>query len=115
MCPDTLANNSVKLNLRDLEAWFDGTLRALAKANIFGAKVTATVDVAAPETMAAHEGCGHRTTAGLAKSVVRTGEDSERGATRGTLIARLTDELSPVSLLRHGDEEAALATFHEQD
>src|SRR5262249_22264545 len=39
-CPDTLAHNMVKLHLRDLEAWFNGTMRALAKAGLVGAKVT---------------------------------------------------------------------------
>src|SRR5256886_13826892 len=54
MCPDTLANNIVKLNLRDLEAWFNGTIRTLAKAGIFGAKVTGIVDATDPETTAAY-------------------------------------------------------------
>src|SRR6266487_938451 len=40
ICPDTLAHNMMKLNLRDLEAWYNGTIRALAKAGIFGAQVT---------------------------------------------------------------------------
>src|SRR5918999_3278185 len=44
MCPDTLANNIVQLNLRDLAAWFNGTIRALAKAGIFGSQVTGIVD-----------------------------------------------------------------------
>jgi len=38
ICPDTLANNIVKWNLRDLEAVFNGAIRALAKAGVFGAK-----------------------------------------------------------------------------
>src|ERR687887_671352 len=32
ICPDTLAKNIVKLNLRQLEALFNGAIRALAKA-----------------------------------------------------------------------------------
>ena len=61
ICPDTLANKLVKLNLRDLAAWFNGTIRALAKAGIFGAKVTGMVDGTDLETTAAYEGCGHVT------------------------------------------------------
>jgi hypothetical protein len=61
MCPDTLANNIVQLNLRDLEAWFNGTMRALAKAGIFGATATGIVDATDLETTAAYEGCGQVT------------------------------------------------------
>jgi Transposase DDE domain len=61
ICPDTLANNIVQLNLRDLAAWFNGTIRALARAGIFGAKVTGIVDATDLETTAAYEGCGQVT------------------------------------------------------
>jgi hypothetical protein len=61
LCPATLANNIVKLNLRDLEVWFNGTMRALAKAGIFGAKVTGIVDATDLETTAAYEGRGQAT------------------------------------------------------
>jgi hypothetical protein len=61
ICPETLANNIVKLNLRDLEAWFNGTIRALAKAGIFGAKVTGIIDATDLETTAAYEGRGQAT------------------------------------------------------
>jgi Transposase DDE domain len=61
ICPDTLANNIVQLNLQDLEAWFNGTIRALAKAGIFGAKVTGLVDATDLETTAAYEGRGQAT------------------------------------------------------
>jgi hypothetical protein len=44
ICPDTLAKNIVKWNLRELEAVFNGAIRALAKAGVFGAKVTGIVD-----------------------------------------------------------------------
>src|SRR5882724_6191820 len=37
ICPDTLAKNIVKGNLRDLEAVFNESIRALAKAGVFGA------------------------------------------------------------------------------
>jgi hypothetical protein len=59
--PDTLANNIVQLNLRDLEAWFNGSIRALAKAGIFGAKVTGLVDATDLETTAAYDGRGQAT------------------------------------------------------
>jgi hypothetical protein len=61
MCPDPLANNIVQLNLRDLAAWFNGTIRALAKAGICSAKVTGIVDATALEPTAAYEGCGQVT------------------------------------------------------
>jgi hypothetical protein len=61
ICSDTLANNIVQLNLRDLEAWFNGTIQALAKAGIFGAKVTGIVDATDLETTAAYAGCGQVT------------------------------------------------------
>ena len=44
LCPDTLAKTIVKLSLRDLEAVFKGSIRALAKAGLFGAKVTGMAD-----------------------------------------------------------------------
>ncbi len=61
ICPDTLANNLEKLNLRDLEAWFNGTIQVLAKAGIFGAKVIGIVDATDLETTAQYEGCGQVT------------------------------------------------------
>ena len=61
ICPDTLANNIVPLNLRDLPAWFNGTIRALAKAGIFGTRVTGMVDATDLETTAVYEGCGQVT------------------------------------------------------
>jgi len=39
-----LANNIVKWNLRDLEVVFNGRIRALAKAGVFGGKVSGIAD-----------------------------------------------------------------------
>jgi hypothetical protein len=61
ICPETLANNLVKLALRALEGWCNGTIRALAKADLFGAKVTGILDATDLETTAQYEGCGHVT------------------------------------------------------
>jgi Transposase DDE domain len=61
ICPDALADNMVKLNMRDLEALFNGVIRALAKAGVFAAKVTSIVDATDLETTAQYEGCGHVT------------------------------------------------------
>jgi len=61
ICLDTLAENIVKLNLRDLEAVFNGSIRALAKAGIFGAKVTGIADSTDLETTARYTGCGQVT------------------------------------------------------
>jgi hypothetical protein len=55
---DTLADHIVKLNVRDLEALFNGVIRALAKAGVFAAKVTGIVDATDWETPAGDEGCG---------------------------------------------------------
>jgi hypothetical protein len=61
ICPDTLANHSVKLNLRQLEVVFNGAIRALAKAGSFGKTVTGMVDATDLETTAPYAGCGQAT------------------------------------------------------
>lgn len=61
ICADALADNSVKLNLRDLEALFNRIIRALAQAGVFAAKVTGIVDATDLETTAQYEGCGRVT------------------------------------------------------
>jgi hypothetical protein len=59
--PETLANNIVKLNLRDLEVVFNGAIRALAKAKVFGGKVTGMADGTDLETTERYTGCGQVT------------------------------------------------------
>ena len=61
ICPDTLANNIVKLNVRDLEAVFNEAIRALAKAGVFGATVTGIADGTDLETTECYTGCGQVT------------------------------------------------------
>jgi hypothetical protein len=61
ICPDTLAKNIVKWNLRQLEAVFNGAIRALAQAGVFGAKVTGIVDGTDVETTKRYTGCGQVT------------------------------------------------------
>ena len=61
ICPDALADHLVKLNLRELEALFNGVIRALAKTGIFAAKVTGIVDATDLETTAQYESCGQAT------------------------------------------------------
>jgi hypothetical protein len=61
ICADALADNIVKLNLRDLEALFNGVIRGLAKAGVFAAKVTGIVDGTDLETTEHYEGCGQVT------------------------------------------------------
>jgi hypothetical protein len=61
ICPDTLAENIVHLNVRDLEALFNGVIRALAQGGVFAAKVTGIVDATDLETTAQYEGCGQVT------------------------------------------------------
>jgi hypothetical protein len=48
--PDTLAKKIVKWHVRDLEAVFNGSLRALAHAGVVGAQVTGRADGTALET-----------------------------------------------------------------
>src|SRR6266850_2783099 len=61
MCPDTLAKNIVKWNLRDLAMVFNGAIRAWAKAGVFGAKVTGIADGTDLETTDRYTGCGEVT------------------------------------------------------
>jgi Transposase DDE domain len=59
--PETLANNIVKLNLRDLESLFNGAIRALAKAGVFAKQVTGIADGTDLATTARYRGCGQVT------------------------------------------------------
>jgi Transposase DDE domain len=59
--PETLANNIVKLNLRDLESLFNGAIRALAQAGLFARRVMGIADGAELETTARYRGCGQVT------------------------------------------------------
>ena len=59
--PDTLAKNITKGNLRDLEAVFNGAIRALAKAGVFGKQVTGMADGTDLETTERYTGCGQVT------------------------------------------------------
>jgi hypothetical protein len=61
ICPDTLANNIVKGNLRDLETVFNGAIRALAQAGVFSQRVTGIADGTDLETTARYTGCGQVT------------------------------------------------------
>jgi len=61
ICPDTLAKNIVTWNLRDLERVFNWAIRALAKAGVFGAKVTGIADGTDLETTERYTGCGQVT------------------------------------------------------
>jgi hypothetical protein len=61
ICPDTLAKNIVKWNLRDLEAVFNGAIRAFAKAGVFCKQVTGIADGTDLETTERYTGCGQVT------------------------------------------------------
>src|SRR6266545_7664747 len=61
ICPDTLANNMVQCNLRDLVALFNGVIRALAKAGVFDKRVTGIADGTDLETTERYQGCGQAT------------------------------------------------------
>lgn len=59
--PDTLAQNIVKWQLRDLQGVCNGAIRALAKAGIFWAKVTGMMDGTNLEAIERYSGCGQMT------------------------------------------------------
>ena len=59
--PDTLAHTIVKWHVRNLEAVFNGSLQALAKARVCGAKVSGLADGTELETTAHYTGCGQVT------------------------------------------------------
>jgi hypothetical protein len=61
ICPGALADNLVKLNLRDLEALCNSVIRALAKVGALTATVTGIVEATDLETTAQYEGCGQVT------------------------------------------------------
>jgi hypothetical protein len=61
MCPDTLANNMVQCHVRALDALCNGVIRALAKAGIFGKRVTGMADGTDLETTAHDADCGQAT------------------------------------------------------
>src|SRR5262245_62102727 len=61
ICPEALADNMVKLKLRDLEAWFNQAIRAVAQAGCVGKQVTGIADGTDLETTAQYEGCGQVT------------------------------------------------------
>ena len=59
--PDTLANNMVQCHWRALEALFNGVIRALAKAGVFGKRVTGSADGTDVATTERDQGCGQAT------------------------------------------------------
>lgn len=61
ICPDTLAKNLVKWDLRQLEAVFNGSMRAVAQAGVFGKQVTGIADGTDLETTEHYRGCGQAT------------------------------------------------------
>lgn len=61
ICPDTLANNIVKLSPAARATFLNGTIQAVAKAKVFPPQVTGIVDGTDLETTAQYEGCGQVT------------------------------------------------------
>jgi hypothetical protein len=61
ICPDTLGKQIVQWNVRDQEAVCNGSIRALAHAGVFGAKVTDIVDGTDVETTERCTDGGHVT------------------------------------------------------
>jgi Transposase DDE domain len=61
LCPDTLADNIVKLSLEAMAAFLNGVVQDLAQAKVFARQVTGIVDGTDLETTARYEGCGQAT------------------------------------------------------
>jgi hypothetical protein len=61
LCPETLADNVVKLSLEAMEAFLNGVVQDLAQAKVFARQVTGIVDGTDLETTARYEGCGQAT------------------------------------------------------
>jgi Transposase DDE domain len=61
ICPDTLAKNIGKWDMRQLEAVFNGAIGALAQAEVFGKQITGIADGTDLETTARYRGCGQAT------------------------------------------------------
>jgi len=51
----------VQLNLLDLDAWFNASIRALAQAGVLGTKLTGILDATDLETTQRYAGCGQVT------------------------------------------------------
>jgi hypothetical protein len=61
LCPDTLADNIVKLSLEAMATFLNGVVHDLAQAKVFAQQVTGIVDGTDLETPARYEGCGQAT------------------------------------------------------
>ena len=61
ICPETPGNHSVRLNLRNLEAWGNSVQGALDKIGVFAARVTRSVETTDLETTAQNYGGGQVT------------------------------------------------------
>jgi hypothetical protein len=97
MCPETLAKYIVKLNLRQLEVWFNGAMRALAQAGGFGKKVTGMVDATDLATPAPDEGCGQATRKRKVTDKHGTGQEIEV-TVDGWQVSILIDALTKIPL-----------------
>jgi hypothetical protein len=97
ICPDTLANTSVKWHLRDLEGVFNGAIRALAKAGAIGPKVTGIIDGTDLETTERYSGCGQVTR--TVRSEATRGQVHEiEGTVYGWKVLLLLDALTKIPL-----------------
>lgn len=61
LCPDTLADNIVKLSLTAMAAFLNGIVQDLAAAGVCAQQVTGLLDGTDLETTARYEGCGQAT------------------------------------------------------
>ena len=61
ICQETLAKNTVTLNVWRLEVLSHGAIRALAKTEVFGAQVSGMMDGTDAETTTRSAGCGQAT------------------------------------------------------
>jgi hypothetical protein len=77
ICPDTLAKNIVKWNVRALELVCNGAIRAVAKAGVVGKQGAGMADGTDLETTARDRGCGHVTRTGRREDTRGPGQEIE--------------------------------------
>jgi len=97
MCPDPLAHHMAKRHLQDLEALFNGVIRAVARAGIWGAKVTGIVDGTDLEMTAPDEDCGQVTRKRKMTDTHGKGPESE-GTVDGWKLMVLSDARTKIPL-----------------
>jgi hypothetical protein len=103
MGPDTMAKHIVKWHLRDLERVFNGTIRAVAQAGVFGVKVTGMADGTALATTERYTGCG-RVTHQVRMEDKRGQVDELEVTVNGGKVLRLIEAATKIPLAVKGGQ-----------